>query len=57
MRYRPSSSCSSLMSKCLSPDHARCNGRHWPRLRIALGKPVRTCWEQRFPELAAAAAA
>ncbi|MFF4805547.1 hypothetical protein ACFY1U_45405 [Streptomyces sp. NPDC001351] len=31
--------------------------RHWPRLRIALGKPVRTCWEQRFPELAAAAAA
>jgi hypothetical protein len=31
--------------------------RHWPRLRIALGKPVRTCWEQRFPELVAAAAA
>ncbi|MFJ3310262.1 hypothetical protein ACIPSA_46175 [Streptomyces sp. NPDC086549] len=31
--------------------------RHWPRLRIALGKPVRTCWEQRFPQLAAAAAA
>ncbi|MBO4258398.1 hypothetical protein GRC12_31685 [Streptomyces griseorubiginosus] len=31
--------------------------RHWPRLRIAVGKPVRTCWEQQFPELAAAAAA
>ena len=31
--------------------------RHWPRLRIALGKPVRTCWEARFPQLAAAAAA
>lgn len=31
--------------------------RNWPRLRIALGKPVRTCWEQRFPELVAAAAA
>ncbi|MFJ9381677.1 hypothetical protein [Streptomyces sp. NPDC101455] len=31
--------------------------RHWPRLRIALGKPVRTCWEQRFPELVAAVAA
>jgi hypothetical protein len=31
--------------------------RHWPRLRIALGKPVRMCWEQRFPQLAAAAAA
>ena len=31
--------------------------RHWPRLRTAVGKPVRTCWEQRFPELVAAAAA
>lgn len=31
--------------------------RHWPRLRIAVGKPVRTCWEQRFPELVAAVAA
>lgn len=31
--------------------------QHWPRLRIALGKPVRTCWEQRFPQLAASAAA
>lgn len=27
--------------------------RHWPRLRIAVGKPVRTCWERRFPELVA----
>ncbi|MFB6782747.1 hypothetical protein ACFCX0_36645 [Streptomyces sp. NPDC056352] len=31
--------------------------QHWPRLRIALGRPVRTCWEQRFPQLLAAAAA
>ncbi|MET8956064.1 hypothetical protein ACWEO4_42630 [Streptomyces sp. NPDC004393] len=31
--------------------------RHWPRLRIALGRPVRTCWEQRFPQLVTAAAA
>ncbi|MGW9031620.1 hypothetical protein ACWGQ5_47960 [Streptomyces sp. NPDC055722] len=31
--------------------------RHWPRLRIALGRQVRTCWEQRFPQLVAAAAA
>ncbi|MER8009595.1 hypothetical protein [Streptomyces sp. NPDC094149] len=31
--------------------------RHWPRLRVAVGKPIRTCWEQRFPELVAAVAA
>ncbi|MFG3063984.1 hypothetical protein ACGFYM_36270 [Streptomyces sp. NPDC048231] len=31
-------------------------GRHWPRLRIALGRGVRSCWEQRFPQLMAAAA-
>ncbi|MFE7777697.1 hypothetical protein ACFU5O_28115 [Streptomyces sp. NPDC057445] len=31
--------------------------QHWPRLRIALGKSVRTCWEARFPQLASAAAA
>jgi len=31
--------------------------RHWPRLRIALGRPVRSCWELRFPQLVAAAAA
>ncbi|ALV30904.1 hypothetical protein AS200_01495 [Streptomyces sp. CdTB01] len=31
--------------------------RHWPRLRIAVGKPVRACWERRFPELVAAVAA
>ncbi|MEU3796030.1 hypothetical protein [Streptomyces fructofermentans] len=31
--------------------------RHWPRLRIAVGKPVRSCWEQRFPQLVTAAAA
>jgi hypothetical protein len=31
--------------------------RHWSRLRIALGRPVRTCWEERFPQLVAAAAA
>lgn len=30
---------------------------HWPRLRVALGKPVRSCWEQRFPRLVATAAA
>lgn len=29
--------------------------KHWPRLRIALGKPVRLCWEQHFPELAVTA--
>ncbi|MFJ8550901.1 hypothetical protein [Streptomyces sp. NPDC093676] len=27
---------------------------HWPRLRIALGRPVRACWEQSFPQLATA---
>ncbi|WP_128380459.1 hypothetical protein [Streptomyces cavernae] len=29
---------------------------HWPRLRIAVGKLVRTCWERRFPELVATGA-
>jgi hypothetical protein len=25
--------------------------RQWPRLRVALGRQVRVCWEQHFPEL------
>ncbi|MFD8501230.1 hypothetical protein ACFV2L_00540 [Streptomyces sp. NPDC059687] len=25
--------------------------RHWPTLRIALGKPIRMPWELRFPQL------
>ncbi|MET9041730.1 hypothetical protein ABZX34_02310 [Streptomyces sp. NPDC004362] len=31
--------------------------RHWPKLRVALGKQVRICWELRFPQLRAAALA
>jgi hypothetical protein len=30
---------------------------YWPILRRVVGKPLRTCWEQRFPALSPAAAA
>ncbi|MEW2087466.1 hypothetical protein [Streptomyces sp. NPDC005283] len=30
---------------------------HWPVMRRVIGKPLRSCWEQHFPQLAPAAAA
>ncbi|MGW2563378.1 hypothetical protein ACWCXB_29970 [Streptomyces sp. NPDC001514] len=30
---------------------------YWPKLRLTLGKPLRSCWEQRFPSLVSADAA